>query len=98
MRKKYHQTRKDRRDESRGMKRYEKSHRRKREELDSGFMDMLAEDHGSPANLPQGVVHKYYRKSDYPDNYYLDDSIRGIDDNIDDSVRKIESHQSDSMY
>lgn len=95
--KKYHQTKKDRRDESRGMKRYEEG-RSHKNEMDSAYMGMLSEDHSAPANLPQHVVHKYYPKCDYVDNYYLDDTYKGIDENIDDSVRKIESHQSDSMY
>jgi len=91
--KKYHQTKKDRMYESRGMKKYYREER-----MDSGYMNMLSEDHSAPANLPQGVVHKYYPKENYVDNYYLDDTCKGIDDNVDDSVRKIESHQSDSMY
>lgn len=93
--KKYHQTEKDRRDESRGMERYE---RRQKDGMDDRFMGMISEDHSAPANLPQNVVHKYYPKDQMVDNYYLDDTLCGIDDNIDDSVRKIESHQSDSMY
>ncbi len=104
---KYHQTRKDRHDESRGMKDYykgkgeEMSPRYGREHhgsMDSGYMGMLHEDHSAPANLPQHVVHKYYPECDYVDNYYLDDTYKGIDENIDDSVEKIEHHQSDSMY
>jgi len=88
---------KDRHDESVGMKRYERgrSHKNK---MDSGYMGMLSEDHSAPANLPQHVIQKEYPPCNYVDNYYLDDTSRGIDDNIDDSVRKIESHQSDSMY
>ena len=93
--KKYHQTKKDRKDESRGMERYERS---SKEKMHSGYMGMLSEDHSAPANLPQQVVHKYYPKCDYVDGYYLDDTIKGIDKNIDDSIEKVESYQSDSMY
>jgi len=93
--KKYHQTKKDRQDESVGMKRYERRHK---DGMDDGYMGMISEDHSAPANLPQHVVHKYYPKDDMCDTHYLDDTLRGIDENIDDSVRKIESHQSDSMY
>lgn len=93
--KKYHQTKKDRHDESVGMKRYE---RRRKEGLDDRFMGMISEDHSAPANLPQRVVHSYYPKEEVIDSYYLDDTIRGIDDNIDDSVRKIDRYPSDSMY
>ena len=66
--------------------------------MDSGYMGMISEDHYAPSNLPQEVKHEYYAKLDYADNYYLDDTIRGIDDNIDDSIRKVERNQSDSMY
>ena len=93
--KEYHQTRKDREDESRGMKRYESE---KKDGMDSRFLGMLSEDHSAPANLPQEVVYKPYPKYDFVDNYYLDDTIKGIDDNIDDSVETVEHHQSDSMY
>lgn len=90
--KKYHQTMKDRKDESRGMKRREKSG------MDSGYMGMISEDKSAPANLPQEVVHTYYPKCDYLDTHYLDDSIRGIDDTNDDNIDKAERYQSDSKY
>lgn len=70
----------------------------RKESLDDGFMGMISEDHSAPANLPQGVVHKYYPKCKYMDGHYLDDTIRGVDDNIDDSVSKADRYQSDSMY
>lgn len=69
-----------------------------KDKLDSKFMGMLSEDHSAPANLPQEKICKYYPKNDTVDNYYLDDTYKGIDENIDNSVRKIEDHQSDSMY
>ena len=80
---------KDRKDES-------KSHYRGG--MDSGYMGMISEDHSAPANLPQEVKHEYYPKCDYVDSYVLDDTIKGIDENISNSVKKVESHQSDSMY
>ncbi len=104
---KYYQGKKDRRDESRGMKEYSGNKgskmaprygREHKGSMDSGYMGMISEDHGAPSNLPQQVVHTYYPKCNYVDNYYLDDTIKGIDDNIDDSVEKVETHQSDSMY
>lgn len=66
--------------------------------MDKGFMGMISEDRSAPANLPQGVVHKYYPKTDSMDKYGLDDTIRGVDDNINDSVRRADANQSDSMY
>lgn len=79
------------------MKKYERR-RNQKNKMDSGYMGMISEDHSAPANLPQEVIHKNYPECSYINNYYLDDSSKGIDENIDDSVRKIESHQSDSMY
>lgn len=95
--KKYYQGKKDRADESRGMKKYEKKSNY-RNGMASGYMGMISEDKSAPANLPQEVKHEYYPKRDYVNNYYLDDTMKGIDDNSDNSVRKVESHQSDSMY
>lgn len=94
MAKKYHQTSKDRRHESHGMERYHDHADR----LDSGYMGMLSEDHSAPANLPQHVVHEYYEKCDYLDMHELDDTARGIDDDIDNSIERIERHPSDSKY
>lgn len=88
--KKYYQDEKDRRDESRAMKRKNK--------MDDSYMGMLSEDHSAPANLPQEVKHTYYPKLKYFEGYYLDDTLNGIDDNSNDSVRKIERNQSESMY
>lgn len=65
---------------------------------DSGFMGMISEDHGSVANMPQNVVYKPYPKCKYMGKYELDDTMRGIDSQIDDSVKKSDDHQSDSMY
>lgn len=93
---KYHQNRKDRRHESEGMKKYEEE--RKNRGLDSRFMGMLSEDHSAPANLPQEVVHKYYPKCEYMDRYELDDTIEGVDENIDETVRKVEGNHSESMW
>jgi len=93
--KKYYQGKKDRMDESRGMKRYEEKHKGR---MDSGYMGMISEDHSAPANLPQGVKHEYYPKCDYVDSYYMDDSIKGIDEASGESVRKVEHNHPDSKY
>lgn len=107
MAEKYRQNREDRRRESRGMKNYAENKgekmspryaRENKGSMDAGYMGMISEDHTAPSNLPQNVVHNYYPKSNYVDNYYLDDTIKGIDDNSDDTIKKVESHQSDSMY
>ena len=95
MPKEYHQTERERAHERRGMKKYEiRSHNPGRMSshhgrygMDSGYMGMISEDHNAPSNLPQEVKHQYYPKPDYVDNYYLDDTIKGVDDNIDDNLR-----------
>lgn len=96
MAKKYHQTRHDRKDESRGMKRYEES--RKKGPMDSQFYGMISEDHSEPANLPKEVVYKSYPKCSYFDAYELDDTIRGLDDTRDYDVRMMDRHESDEKY
>ena len=104
---KYYQGKKDRMDESRGMKDYYKNKGKRMDNkrdsnskkgLDSGYMGMISEDHSAPANLPQQVVHSYYPPCEYIDNSYLDDTIKGVDETLDDNIKKVESHQSDSMY
>lgn len=95
--KKYHQTRKDRRDESRGMKKYWEDRGQERP-MDSRYFGMISEDHRAPANLPQEVVHKMYPKCDYMDSHELDDTIRGLDDTRDDVIREIDRHQSQDKY
>jgi len=93
--KKYKQSKRDRMDESRGMRRYERglsagSYRRVSGERDMG---MIHEDHYETANLPQEVVMKKYPSWRYLNGAYLDDSVRGIDDLNDEAVRRA----SDSM-
>ncbi len=107
---KYHQTRKDRRHESQGMSHHRRkdsrhesegmSHYKKgyRDGLDSHFMGMISEDRNAPSNLPQVVIHKHYAMKKYIDKYELDDSIYGIDDNMNDSVRMLDAYPSGSMY
>jgi len=90
---KYHQTRKDREHESEGMKKREGKYR-----MDEGYMGMISEDHSAPANLPQEVVHKYYRKERSLDMYELEDSIEGVDHQINESIRKLEEYPSKGMY
>ena len=58
---------------------------RNRQELeDSG---MIREDRSAIANLPQEVMFKAYPKGDYL-RYDLDDTIKGVDVQMNDDVRK----------
>lgn len=79
--KKYYQSRKDRRDESRGMKEYYAGREeRRRQEYEDGAM--IREDHSAIANLPQNVVMREYPRSPYVDQPDLNDNIRGIDEQM----------------
>jgi len=93
--KKYHQTRHDREDESRGMHRYWAEHSGG---MDTQFYGMIKEDHSEPSNLPQEVVHKYYPKTDYMNAFELDDTARGLDDTRREDIKDIEHHHSDSKW
>ena len=58
--------------------------RRRQEMLDGG---MISEDKGAIANLPQNVMIKAYSKPEY-DMYDLDDTVRGVEVQMNDDVRK----------
>ena len=66
--------------------------------MDSQYFGMISEDHSAPSNLPQNVVHKYYKKCNYMNAYELDDTIRGLDDTRNDDIDKIERYHSDVKY
>ena len=90
MPKKYYQDRKDRKDESKGMKKYmaKESYagydmRRKQEYQDSM---MIREDHSAIANLPQDVKYVLYPMEPYYNNPHLDDTLRGADRQMRDDV------------
>lgn len=98
MPKKYYQDRKDRMDESRGMKRALRTDDYRRVDGESDTSGMIREDRSEIANLPQDVVYKEYPKMPMGGNYRLDDTVEGVDDNLKDSMRTMDRYQSDSMY
>ena len=103
MAKRYHQGRKDREDESRGMKRYYRKERMENSEYDRRSereedYGMIREDHEAPANLPQHVVHRYYPRGGYGPDYDIDDTIRGVDDQMMDDDRGLDRHLSPEKY
>lgn len=59
---------------------------------------MIREDRGAVANLPQEVHYKPWPKQPIGNNYYLDDTISGIDNTAHDTMRKVNENMSDSMY
>ncbi len=85
--KKYYQNRKDRRDESRGMERYENE-----------MSGMIKEDLSAPSNLPQEKVMKYYPKCEYLMQDDYPDTLREVDMQIDDDVRGARKHRSKTKY
>jgi hypothetical protein len=92
--KKYYQSMKDRRDESRGMDEYE--HRKNRERYQED--DMIREDKSAVANLPQDVKMKEYPRFRYGLNEYLDDTIKGADEQIYDDMDQMKKHLSKEKY
>jgi len=101
MAKRYHQSKKDRRDESKGMKRRlsdgDYSGYDDRREMEARDSRMISEDHSAMANLPQQPVMKYYPRNDY-ERYDLDDTQSGIDRQMNDDVRGAKRHRSKSKY
>jgi hypothetical protein len=59
---------------------------------------MINEDHSAFANLPQSVIMKEYKKPDYTDFDNIDDTISGIDRQIDADVMQAKRHKSKSKY
>ena len=82
MAKRYHQSKKDRRDESRGMK------RAMDEDHPSKHMG-----HGEFANMPRREIMHPYPKEKYGYSDY-DDTVVGIDEVDTESANKVNSHKS----
>lgn len=61
--------------------------------------NMINEDHSAMANLPQNVMIKAYKKPDYTDfDSIVNDTISGIDSQIDGDVTQARKHRSRSKY
>lgn len=65
---------------------------RRRQEMMDGMM--IHEDHSAVANLPQQVIQRTYPKAGHMAAPYLDDTMRGVDDQINESGRKMLQHFS----
>lgn len=107
--KRYYQSKRDRRNESRGMKDYYEKERiymaedgyykmdpRRRRELEDSAM--IREDHNAPANLPQYVSHKYWNGGHYGLNPDLNDTARGADMQMEADARKMFAHLGEDRY
>ena len=100
--KRFHQSAKDRVAESRGMERalyrrkladqehYAGAEPRRRQEMEDA--GMIHEDHMEVANLPQGVQYRPWPKAGYHLNDNLDDTIRGIDEQMDEDGSEARRH------
>jgi len=59
---------------------------------------MISEDHSAVANLPQQVMYKPWPKAGHYADYDLDDTIRGVDEQMDDDGRKMKAHKGGLKY
>jgi len=107
MAKKYHQSKRDRMDESRGMKKrmgdysHKKNGNSKYKNSDMMYhkdSGMISEDHYSFANLPQNVMMKEYPRFQYGLDPYLNDTSSGIDNQMYDDMHQMKRHESKSKY
>lgn len=58
---------------------------------------MLSEDHSKPSNLPQEVMMKEYPQPDYF-NTYIDDTIYGIDGQMNAGVNGVKKQLRSKMF
>lgn len=97
MAKRYYQNKKDRRNESRGMKKYMEKEmyagKEMRDRMEYDDSMMIREDKNAIANLPQNVMFKEYPKTPYH-NDMVPDTIKGIDNQIREDMK----HQKSGKY
>ena len=84
--KRYHQSKKDRRHESRGEHEFERRHEAMRED------GMINEDRSAVANMPQNVMMKPYPSYDGYMPEEADDTMHRIDEMMHESDNKIRAH------
>jgi hypothetical protein len=60
---------------------------------------MIREDHSAMANLPTNVIIKAYKKPDYTDfDSIVNDTIDGVDRQMDGDISQMRKHMSKSKY
>jgi hypothetical protein len=59
---------------------------------------MISEDHNAIANMPQGVIMRYWPAPDYEQMPGLNDTIAGIDHQIKDDTRKHKRERFPEKY
>lgn len=112
--KKYYQSPKDRIKESRGMEKSLRGgvKNRSKKGMDQEFLSpqdykrrgmledsqMIREDHNATANLPQQVIMKEYRKVRYGHAMGIDDTITGIDIQMEDDSDEMKKYSYPEKY
>lgn len=59
---------------------------------------MISEDHSAIANMPQQVVYREYPKGELYLRSSLDDTMSGIDKQMNEDVGMANKHKAKSMY
>lgn len=60
--------------------------------------EMISEDKSAVANLPQQVMYKPWPKAGYYADYDLDDTIRGVNKQMDEDGSDMKRHKSSKKY
>jgi hypothetical protein len=68
----------------------------RKQEMEDG--SMIREDHNAVANLPQHVIYHAWRNEPAYMHYHLDDTIRGIDKQIDTDEMDARRHFQKGKY
>lgn len=74
---------------------YKKESQQMMEKRDAG---MIHEDHSACANLPQQVIQKEWPRTTYFNHSELNDTISGIDRQMDTDTNGASRHRSKSKY
>ena len=67
-------------------------------DMERSDFSMINEDRSAIANLPQQVMYKEWPKARHYHDYGLDDTIKGIDRQLDKDNAKMESHLQPEKY
>lgn len=99
MAKKYHQTRKDKEDESRGMRRHERAHHEREHRKEGGHRSFVTGQdpevgRNDFSGLPRDCVMEAYPSNRARRGGYLDDTMEGIDAIQTDSESATDRHLS----
>ena len=69
-----------------------------RREQEARDFSMISENKSAVANMPQEVVYKAWPKAGHYASYDLDDTIRGIDEQMNGDGAGMKRHKSRSKY